>query len=159
MRDYDFMNACSSRKSDPFLATGERWIDNTVLDLAMASTKDDAFCNLTFTEVISVEPWRAEDDGSPIGGTRSANTRAASFAGFQRRLLIAAFGGIFLLAPMWLMVLHNTMYTSLVSTTVCVVVFGIIMSCWLEKEIDVMSSTAAYAAVLVVFVGLNTSGN
>lgn len=30
------------------------------------------------------------------------------------------------------------------------------MSCYLEKEIEVLSSTAAYAALLVVFVGLNT---
>lgn len=68
-------------------------------------------------------------------------------------------GGIFLIAPMWLMALHNTLYTSLIATTVCVALFGLLMASVLEKPTDVMSSTAAYAAVLVVFVGLTTSNN
>ena len=59
---------------------------------------------------------------------------------------------------MWLMVLwFNTLYTSLIATTLFVALFGLLMASVLEKPIDVMSSTAAYAAVLVVFVGLTTS--
>ncbi len=80
----------------------------------------------------------------------------SEFNSFGHRLWIAAFGGIFLVGPMWLMVLHHTRYTSLISTTVAVVLFGLIMAYKLEKESDVLSSTAAYAAVLVVFVGVNT---
>ena len=37
--------------------------------------------------------------------------------------------------------------------------FGLLMARLLERDIEVMSSTAAYAAVLVVFVCLNTSGS
>jgi hypothetical protein len=69
---------------------------------------------------------------------------------------MAVLGGVFLLVPMWLMVLHRTRYTALVSTTVFVAFFGLVMVRFLEKEMEVLSVTAAYAAVLVVFVGLNT---
>lgn len=78
---------------------------------------------------------------------------------FRKRIGVAMVGGIFLIAPMWLIVLHNTLYTSLIATTVCVALFGLLMASVLEKPIDVMSSTAAYAAVLVVFVGLTTSNS
>jgi hypothetical protein len=54
------------------------------------------------------------------------------------------------------MVMHKTHYTALASTTVFVSVFGLMMALVLDKLMDVLSSTAAYAAVLVVFVGLNT---
>lgn len=67
---------------------------------------------------------------------------------------VAAF---MLVAPMWLMVLHNTVYTGLVTTTACVAFIGAFLSYVLEKPMDVLSGTAAYAAVLVVFVGLTNS--
>lgn len=156
VRDYDFMNECSQRRSDPFLVTGERWIDDMVLHYAMESVQDEEFCNFKFRTTESVETWRADDDNSPIGGTRNENTRKAQSKSFRKRLLIAAFGGFLLVGPMWLMVLHRTRYTALVSSTLCVAVFGLIMSIYLDKETDVLSSTAAYAAVLVVLVALNT---
>lgn len=53
------------------------------------------------------------------------------------------------------MVLHNTMWTGLISTSVFVVVFGVLVAWFLEDKEKVLASTAAYAAVLVVFVGLN----
>jgi hypothetical protein len=71
-------------------------------------------------------------------------------------VLAAIVGGIFLIGPMWLMVLHKTRTTALVSTTVFVVVFGLIMALFLDKMMDVLSRTAAYAAVLIVFVGLTS---
>lgn len=55
---------------------------------------------------------------------------------------------------MWLMVLHRTLYTALVSTTVFVVIFALAMALFLDGLKDVLSSTAAYSVVLVVFVGL-----
>jgi hypothetical protein len=85
-----------------------------------------------------------------------ANARPQSRS-LHGRFGMAAVGGAFLIAPMWLMVLHRTLYTGLVSTTVFVIFFGIVMAFFIEKGLDVMTTTAAYAAVLVVFVGLNTS--
>lgn len=64
------------------------------------------------------------------------------------------FGAALLLVPMWLMTLETTLYSSLTTTTMFVVVFGLMVVLRLEKPIDVLSATAAYAAVLVIFVGL-----
>lgn len=72
-------------------------------------------------------------------------------------LRMAASGAILLLGPMWLMVLHKTVYTGLITTTVCVAILGCLCSMILEKPLDVLSATSAYAAVLVVFVGLTNS--
>ncbi|KUI57891.1 hypothetical protein VP1G_10993 [Cytospora mali] len=66
-------------------------------------------------------------------------------------------GAIMLLGPMWLMVLHKTLYTGLVTTTVCVVFLGALCSFLLDKPMDVLSATFTYAAVLVVFVGLTSN--
>lgn len=88
-----------------------------------------------------------------VHGTRTFG-KLGSIKGFQQRLGVAAVGGVFLIVPMWLMILHNTLYTAQVSTTVFVAIFGLIMALFLDSLKDVLSSTAAYAAVLVVFVGL-----
>lgn len=56
------------------------------------------------------------------------------------------------------MVLHNTKYTALVSTTVFVVTWVIDAAVTLSDPIAVLSTTAGYTAVLVVFVGENTVG-
>jgi hypothetical protein len=155
MQDYDYMNVCSQRATDPFLATGENFVDGRVLRRAMESVPK-SFRKTKFPLADSIRQWKGNEDSSPIGGTRNETIKASEFKSFQKRLWIAAFAGTFLLAPMWLMVLHHTLYTALVSTTVFVTVFGFIMAWSLEKESDVLSSTAVYAAVLVVFVGINT---
>jgi hypothetical protein len=103
----------------------------------------------------SIFPWEALDiESKPIGGTRDRNLRHTWIKGFRQRLGVAAVGGIFLIAPMWLMVLHRTLYTALISTSVFVSIFGLTMALFLDGLKDVLSSTAAYSAVLVVFVGL-----
>ena len=66
---------------------------------------------------------------------------------------MAISGGVFLVAPMLIMVLHPTLVTSLVTSFVFVFVFSVTAAYFLDKPFDVLSGTAAYAAVLVVFVG------
>lgn len=51
------------------------------------------------------------------------------------------------------MMLQGGLYTSLISTTAFVSGFGILMTYFLGEGKDVLASTAAYAAALVVFVG------
>lgn len=57
------------------------------------------------------------------------------------------------------MVLHATVYTGLVTTTLGVAAFRLSLSYTLKNvlAVEVLSATAAYAAVSVVFVGLNNS--
>jgi hypothetical protein len=149
------MNECSQRIADPFLATGERFIDMMAIYRAMQSVSKK-FYKTEFEIIDSIGPWKWSEDSAAIGGTRHKSVESSETRSFYKRLGIATLGGVFLLAPMWLMVLHHTLYTALVSTTVSVVVFGLVMAWFLENVSDVALSTAAYAAVLVVFVGLNT---
>jgi hypothetical protein len=136
MKDYDYMLTCTSRPRDPFLVTGERLIDDYVVKMTLGGTDPGSL-----PELPAVGPWETKSE--PIGGTRNENVRKTESRSFRGRLGIATLGGAFLIGPMWLMVLHQTQYTSLISTTVCVVVFGLLMA----RHLGVMGSTAAYAAV------------
>lgn len=139
----------SQSSKDPFLVSGERFIDDYVIRQVLGEAQSG-----DFGRTIHVPgPW--QEDTQPIGGTRSANIAQTWVQGFRERLAMATVGGFFLIGPMWLMVLRNSLYTSLISTTVFVAAFGLLMVWLVDKPNDVMSGTAAYAAVLVVFVGLN----
>ena len=141
-------------RRDPFYVTGERIIDRYMLQVAMRGREDKGD---PLRSAQSMGKWETGNvRPEPVGSTRDKNFQRAWIKGFHQRVWAAVVGGIFLIGPMWLMVLHKTLYTALVSTTIFVSVFGLIMALFLDKMMDVLSSTAAYAAVLVVFVGLTT---
>lgn len=73
-----------------------------------------------------------------------------------QRIGMAVFGGVFLIGPMFIMVSHQTLRTSLPTTSLCVVAYGLLLAVFWEDPFHVLSGTAGYAAVQVVFVG--TSG-
>ncbi|ROW13910.1 hypothetical protein VPNG_03591 [Cytospora leucostoma] len=147
MKDYDYMRECTQRPPDYFVATGERFVDRYVMGKVIGDP--DRLGDLE--KVLPIGPWESYKKATPIGSTRHRMTRKMWWVGLRDRGLLAALAAVFLLGPMWLMVLHETIYTGLITTTVCVFVFGSVASVWLEKPIDVISATAAYAAVLVVF--------
>lgn len=150
------MEQRSKSTRDPFLASGEYAFDNYVLncniDNILANDPD-------MKKLASHKPWEPADTGDPkqhhesICGTRNRNVVKAWYLAFKDRVLLAAVGGAFLVGPMWLMVLQSGLYTTLITTTVSVAGFGVLMAYFLEEGKDVLGSTAAYAAVLVVFVG------
>jgi len=140
---------------DPFLATGEYYTDNYVLSCYLPTK----LLEQELEKVGSVGDWETEEGRQTICGTRGDNLSEAWSLNFRRRIAVAAVGGIFLVGPMWLMVLKNSLYTQLISATGFVAAFGIVMATFLEKDDAVLASTAAYAAVLVVFVGTSTSGD
>ncbi|RFU26013.1 hypothetical protein B7463_g10322, partial [Scytalidium lignicola] len=150
IKDYDYMNLCVERRKDPFLVHSTRLHDKDVLQLALREYGGEDFDNFPFEKCSEQVP-------ESIGGTRKKISEKEHFTKFVKRLGMAAVGGSFLVAPMWLMVIHNTRYTALISTTIFVFVFGVVMASVLESYMDVLSVTAAYAAVLVVFVGTNTA--
>ncbi|KAF7593645.1 hypothetical protein BBP40_011050 [Aspergillus hancockii] len=156
LKDYDYMAKCSQLPRDPFLVSGEYCVDNYIFERCMPEELQEA----TFEKVSSIGAWDTEDARpTPICGTRNDNQHKTWVRKFQTRVEIAGVGGAFLIAPMWLMVLHHTVYTCLISTTVFVVAFGLIMAFYLQENRDVLASTAAYAAVLVVFVGTSNSNS
>lgn len=151
-KDHDYMVECGQRSRDAFLATTQRSIDRLVIQTVV----NDHAWGRWFDESKAFpagEPWEPDDESESIPGTR---TNVANQS-FWNRVKMATVGGVFLIGPMWAMVLSNDWrYTGLITTTVFVAVFGLSMSAALDKPMDVLSSTAAYAAVLVVFVGVNT---
>jgi hypothetical protein len=103
-----------------------------------------------FKELTTTLSWQ---DAEPVGGTRGGDNRRISQDMRLKRVTMALIGGSFLVGPMLLMVLVNTRTASLITSSLCVLAFGLVMAVLLERPFDVLSGTAAYAAVLVVFVG------
>ncbi|GKT41042.1 uncharacterized protein ColSpa_01223 [Colletotrichum spaethianum] len=104
-----------------------------------------------------------KDKDDPVhmgGGTRSMRIKDDGFQAYTEKVGMALVGGVFLIAPMLIMVLHPGLVTSLVTTSVCVFAFSLVMSLpvFLKAPFDVLSATAAYAAVLVVFIGTGGGG-
>lgn len=87
------------------------------------------------------------------GETRSARAQQDWIQEYTEKVAMAVVGGAFLIAPMLVMVLHPGLVTSLVTTSACVFAFGLVMAIFLKAPFDVLSATAAYAAVMVVFIG------
>jgi hypothetical protein len=116
-------------------------------------------------------------------GMRGQSTKD-NFTGLMRKLvdiltsfLFAFAGGIALIAPMLIMVLHPSRNTSLIVTCVFVFAFALGLALYSTlityvrtrykslkdvvgesdlKAKEILGATAAYAAVLVVFVGTST---
>lgn len=68
---------------------------------------------------------------------------------------MALFGGIALIAPMLVMVFHPSRSVSLITSSLATFLFAIILAFGARDSTgkDVLAATAAYTAVLVVFVG------
>jgi hypothetical protein len=74
---------------------------------------------------------------------------------------MALFGGVSLIGPMLIMTLHPSRNTSLITTSVATFLFAIALALGATDTAgkDVLAATAAYTAVLVVFVGTSSPGN
>lgn len=127
---------------DPFLITGERQVDRDILDTVMKNTRAPAGRS---TPVLGWETKHV----SPVA-TRRGNRSQKRFI----RIGIAAIGAAFLITPMWLCILVLNTRQALWMTTIFVAVFGAMMAFVLHENLAVLSATAAYSAVLVVFVAL-----
>jgi hypothetical protein len=85
---------------------------------------------------------------------RNRVNKDRSFKAFMVRFIMAMFGGVALIGPMLLMVLHKDRATDLATTSVAVFLFAVIIAVYSNAAPEVIVGTvAAYAAVLVVFVG------
>jgi hypothetical protein len=77
---------------------------------------------------------------------------------FISRAFAAVFGGLAVVAPMLIMSLHPTKLTQLLTASLFVVSVALILARLMDdaEKKDVIAATAAYAAVLAVFVGAST---
>ena len=74
---------------------------------------------------------------------------------FFKKIWMALLSGFTLLAPVLIMRLHPGLLTSLVTTSVFILAVGVMLATAMKEAEpkDVVGATAAYAAVLVVFIG------
>ncbi|KAH8587019.1 hypothetical protein B0O99DRAFT_642917 [Bisporella sp. PMI_857] len=96
------------------------------------------------------------EDGPSYQEWAASNARSKKQkTDFRIRLLIAASAGLALIVPMLIMTLHRTKLTSLLTTSFFVIAVAIVLAYVMEdaQNKDIVAATAAYAAVLVVFVG------
>ena len=72
-----------------------------------------------------------------------------------KRIRMALFGGIVVVVPMLIMTLHRTLLTTLLTTSLFVLAFGLILAFSMDSQVpgDILTATAAYAAIMVVFLG------
>jgi len=87
--------------------------------------------------------------------------KVSAFVDRLVRFIMAFTGGVFLIVPMIIMVVHQSSQTkSLVTVAVAVTLFALILSFGIRvSNVETLVSTATYAAVLVVFVGTSSSGS
>jgi VIT1/CCC1 family predicted Fe2+/Mn2+ transporter len=90
-------------------------------------------------------------------GVRYTNEKNAQKP-FYSRLVMAVVGGFALVVPMLIMTLHSTKVTSLATLSVFVLAVAVSLAWFMDiaEPKDIIGATAAYAAVLVVFVGVGT---
>lgn len=158
LQEYDYMVKSNQRSRDPFIVTGQYYPDHYVLYESIPTDIRDKV-------QLKSGPLQKFERGDQTHGTketsivgpRRQNKSMSQQKKFEQRLGVATISGIFLFGFMWLMVLHSTLNTSLIATTLFVAAFGFIVAWCGEDQKDVLASTAAYGAVLVVFVGSTTN--
>jgi hypothetical protein len=152
----------TSRSYDYFIVSYERHHDKVVIEDAMqdhyAGMKNLYEKGKDYTH--SSGPWEKpdKDRAKPIGGTRRESLKSLSRHAFWWRLSAAFVGAGFLIGPMWLLALKQQLYLQLEATTGFVLGFGLVMAFFVDKIDQVFAGTLAYAAVLMVFVGLSLQG-
>ena len=176
-------HALNGRAEDPFIVTTDKADDlalimeitestqETIVELDSDSDAEGnivrAFSRIDIEEKDEIakadldrlkklpEPSDAEKL-SLYAGSRIMMNRQEKLQGIAIRLGMALIGGAFLIVPMLIMVLVKGNVTALVTTSVFVVTFGVALALYLDDAFNVLSGTAAYAAILVVFVGTSS---
>ncbi|KAH7351294.1 hypothetical protein BKA65DRAFT_550256 [Rhexocercosporidium sp. MPI-PUGE-AT-0058] len=166
LKDHEYIRDCALKgaKNNPFIITTDASFGRVLLRQCLEKIDSDRGAPNTWSEDLTNHLSWVRAHPSPNRSTartlfwrsRKFLNRTDAFKRFLSRFLMAFIGGALLVGPMHIMVLHPGTILSLIITSVSVLIFGILAAVVLEKMFDILSVTAAYAAVLVVFVGANT---
>lgn len=103
---------------------------------------------------------RDHEDPQLPGFPKSVANKEADSEQFLMRLTMASHGGMFVIVPMLIMATVPGKIASLVTTVVAMLAFAVGITFKTQLKADqVLAATAAYAAVLVVFVGTSLSSS
>lgn len=151
IQDWELMEKYSAlakgrHEKDPFLISTRSFLQGMILEDTNLLGRD----------------YRAKDNDDPQLpiGSRPSLRMLRDTEEFIKGFAFALFGGLSLLAPMILMVLHKDILTTLLTVSVSVLLFAFIVALWLAdaSPSTVVVTVAAYSAVLVVFVGASSGG-
>lgn len=173
MKNHEYMTRFSHQQSDPFVCSSERKQDNVIINLAL-NRRAKCIMDLVPTDLGPTDgvnklkyladmasfagPWEKSNRSKTAQAITS--TRGQMFRrDIWTRLGAGCVSGLFLIGPMWLLTLKaQEVFLQLGVTSGCVVVFGLLMA-WVLPTIEtVFAATLAYAAVLMVFVGVVMQG-
>lgn len=163
VRDYEYMTKVSQGHFDFFIVSSERFHDNEVLEKILHDLPGDYDVEQFVPwsrrtpeamerDAMPTGPW--SNDPEPLGGTRGASIRSTVTRNFWKKAMGAVIGGAFLVGPMWLLVLQRDLYLNLGVASGFVFGFGLTMVGCLNQIDEVFASTLAYAAVVMVFIGV-----
>lgn len=98
---------------------------------------------------------------SPVSNARAMFDRSyqntARVAEAATRFFVAVFAGSFLVVPLVVLSFQTSKESHLVTVSVCIVVFSLLVSLLSKaSNYETMAASAAYAAVLAVFISDNT---
>ncbi|CZR53460.1 uncharacterized protein PAC_03338 [Phialocephala subalpina] len=145
LKDYEYVKerALMGQNDDPFIVTSERLHDRMVLEETLKLWMEGGPDMQNF-QLLELQSHLDEIHRSrpPIDTEKWYFSEVRGPEQIRKNHSRSSFNG---------------RVTNLVTTSVCVLAFGLLISVFLEKPFDVLSATAAYAAVLVVFVGTSTS--
>ncbi|KAH7629500.1 hypothetical protein B0T09DRAFT_358443 [Sordaria sp. MPI-SDFR-AT-0083] len=180
VKDHEYMGKYANAADDPFIATSQRLYDKIFLESAMdhdgyrmpkdflpppqqQSPKNHQsrsqhetpaqLVSLLMRHAAPAGPWERDNTDKPARALISTRTKAWKRA-YWTRISAASIGGAFLIAPMWILGLQRNLYVHLGVATGCIIAFGTSMSLYLETVDSVFAATLAYAAVIMVFVGI-----
>lgn len=149
----------SNAYSNPFVLQKRNFRDGALMDDLETDfhvrPHDLAYCpslpDKTFDELPG-GPWDPEAQEKTKQELHSLAIKKES-----ERYLMALIGSLILVGPMLLMVLIKGIIVRLVTAGACTVIFAFAFAKLSERTpLELMSVTAAYTAVLVVFVGTST---
>jgi hypothetical protein len=148
VRNIDFMTQCALRgyDEDPFIMKSSRALERGAMEKA----------GLIPEHVLPAGqlPVPYDHNRPQLKRGRNETNRAAEKKKRLLRFSMAAMGGLLLLVPVIIMATVPGLVASLVTTCVATLVFALLIA-WRTDlgPNEVLATTAAYAAVLVVFVG------
>lgn len=146
-------------QEDPFEISTRSALSFRIMEEAglLSSVRKKELERMNVTAARNAREYEAGTNVLP-GWSRQERLQAEKIKLYIRRLIMGVLGGLAIIVPMLIMVLHNSLPTTLATTSLATLLFAIVLArSGQPKEPEgVLAATATYAAVLVVFVGATT---
>jgi len=161
IRDREYMTEKSrlNTNPNPFVLEAQNFLDKALIDDLRAES------DIKPHDLSSCPPLIEKGFDTLPGGPWDPQARektkkklhSIALKNDSERYLMALIGSLILVGPMLLMVLVNGVVVRLVTAGACTIIFAFSFARLSERTpLELMSVTAAYTAVLVVFVGTST---